>query len=129
MPLPRILGKPIELLCYPPEMIIAEKVVTLILLGSANSRWKDFVDISTLSRQDIDIPALSEAIARVAAFRQVQLTTATESFTGFTEADEVRWAAWLRKMGNDADVHARLSDQLRELARFLDPLLASIGKD
>ncbi|MSV86033.1 MAG: nucleotidyl transferase AbiEii/AbiGii toxin family protein, partial [Actinobacteria bacterium] len=37
--LPRILGGTIQILGYPVEMVIAEKLVTAIERGTANTRW------------------------------------------------------------------------------------------
>lgn len=34
---------------YPRVMVLAEKIVTAIQRGTANTRWRDFVDIVALS--------------------------------------------------------------------------------
>lgn len=44
-------GEPIRLPGYPMHMIHAEKIVTAIQRGTANTRWRDFGDIWRLSRQ------------------------------------------------------------------------------
>lgn len=44
--LPRLLEQePIRLRGYPMEMVLAEKVVTVLQRGQANTRWRDFGDI------------------------------------------------------------------------------------
>lgn len=50
--IPRLLGgAPIELPGYPMHMVHAEKIVTAIQRGTANTRWRDFGDIWSLSRR------------------------------------------------------------------------------
>ena len=47
--LPRLLGGEIALAGYPLAMVYAEKVVTAIQRGIANTRWRDFADLYLLS--------------------------------------------------------------------------------
>lgn len=55
MTLPRLLDGVIRVIGYPLAMVYAEKLVTAIQRGAANTRWRDFVDIYALSRRhDID---------------------------------------------------------------------------
>lgn len=56
-------------LIYPPETIIAEKLHTLIALGSLNSRSKDIYDISLLCKQ-ADPLVLSSAISATFGYRK-----------------------------------------------------------
>ena len=49
--LPRLLGGALLVCGYPLEMILAEKLVTVIARGTANTRWRDFVDIYSLVRK------------------------------------------------------------------------------
>lgn len=48
--LPRLLGGGLRLCGYPDHMVLAEKIVTAIDRGDQNTRWRDFVDISALTR-------------------------------------------------------------------------------
>lgn len=43
--LPRLLEGQIELVGYPLPMVYAEKLVTAIRRGTANTRWRDFADV------------------------------------------------------------------------------------
>jgi hypothetical protein len=47
---PRILGGAIDVLGYSVEMVIAEKLVTAVQRGTANTRWRDFVDLHRIVR-------------------------------------------------------------------------------
>ena len=60
--IPRSLGgQPIHILGYRIELVLAEKIVTAIQRGTANTRWRDFVDISNLAEADIEDGSLMEA--------------------------------------------------------------------
>lgn len=44
--LPRLLDdEPLVLQSYPLPMVLAEKLVTAIARGTANTRWRDFADL------------------------------------------------------------------------------------
>jgi hypothetical protein len=43
--LPRLLDGVLQVRGYPLEMVLAEKVATAIARGTANTRWRDFVDL------------------------------------------------------------------------------------
>jgi hypothetical protein len=45
--LPRILGGTIEITGYPLTMVLAEKIVTMVLRGTVNTRRRAFVDVNT----------------------------------------------------------------------------------
>jgi hypothetical protein len=47
--LPRLLGGEITLRGYPLPMVLAEKTVTAVERGTANTRWRDFADIYLLT--------------------------------------------------------------------------------
>jgi hypothetical protein len=57
---PRILGGTIDVLGYSVEMVIAEKLVTAVQRGTANTRWRDFVDL----HRDRWVPSPSRGSAR-----------------------------------------------------------------
>jgi hypothetical protein len=96
--LPRLLDGVLNIRGYPVEMVLAEKIVTAIGRGSANTRWRDFVDIYALTRRHT-IPAhtLRQSLVRVADHRQVELAAMQQAFTGYAEIAQSRWSAWLTK--------------------------------
>ncbi len=85
--LPRLLGTaPLQLRGYTVELILAEKIVTALQRGTANTRWRDFVDIAALADARVDLVVLAEAI-RLAAWRRKQLLTNTPAqFADLLEA-------------------------------------------
>jgi len=79
--LPRLLDPtPLIITGYPPELILAEKIVTALQRGTANTRWRDFVDIAAT---DIETKILSEAIARVAEHRATPVEPLAEALDGY----------------------------------------------
>jgi len=102
---PRLLSGTLSVRGYPLEMVLAERIVTSIARGTANTRWRDFVDIYTLvQRHHIDGPTLKESMSRVARHREVTLLTLKAVLEGYEEIAQSRWLAWLRKQRLDAVV-------------------------
>jgi hypothetical protein len=84
--LPRLLHGALLIRGYPLEMILAEKIVTAIARGSANMRWRDFVDIYSLVHRHSTMAAiLRTSLDRVAQYRRVELTPLISAFTGYAE--------------------------------------------
>lgn len=80
---PRLLTGQIVVAGYPLPMVYAEKTVTAIQRGSANTRWRDFADIYSLSRRhDVNGDELTAAVQRVADHRQVHLAPLSKVLDG-----------------------------------------------
>ncbi|MET0105076.1 MAG: nucleotidyl transferase AbiEii/AbiGii toxin family protein [Sedimenticola sp.] len=91
-----------RLRAYPRETVVAEKYQTLVNLGMANSRMKDFYDLWVIARDfDFDGETLSEAIRNTFSRRQTPLPGYTPSglsaeFHEDTQKNN-QWNAFLRK--------------------------------
>lgn len=60
-----------EVIAYPREAVVAEKLDAMVVLGDRNSRIKDFFDLHHLaSRFDFDREILAEAVRRTFARRR-----------------------------------------------------------
>jgi Nucleotidyl transferase AbiEii toxin, Type IV TA system len=76
-------GKPVALAGYPLHMVHAEKMVTAVQRGTANTRWRDFADIWTLSNHHrVDGSDLQNAIGEVARYRRAALVPLREVLDG-----------------------------------------------
>ena len=63
-----------EVLAYPPETVVAEKLQALVYLGMRNSRMKDFYDLYLMARTfSFEGPVLIEAIRATFARRETNL--------------------------------------------------------
>lgn len=74
--LPRLLDGTLLIRGYPLEMVFAEKIVTAIARGTANTRWRDFLDLYVLIRSHaVDAQTLRTSMQHVAQYRDVPLST------------------------------------------------------
>ncbi|MGH3351749.1 MAG: nucleotidyl transferase AbiEii/AbiGii toxin family protein [Nocardioides sp.] len=116
-------GAPIVLAAYPLHMVHAEKIVTAIQRGVANTRWRDFGDVWTLSRRhSIAAGDLRDAIAAVAAYRGAQLSTLAEVLDGYADLAQSRWVAWRRRSNSD-HLPNEFAAVLEGVIAFADPVL------
>ena len=124
--LPRLRGgAPIELSGYPMPMVHAEKIVTAIQRGTANTRWRDSGDIWTLSRRHpIVAEELREAIDVVARHRDVELAPLADVLDGYAELAQGAWAQWRRRSNSD-HLPERFAEVLTVVIAFADPVLSS----
>lgn len=122
--LPRLRGgDPIELPGYPIHMIHAEKIVTAVQRGIANTRWRDFGDIWTLSRRhQIDAHDLRQAINEVARHRNASLQPLAEVLDGFAAVAQSRWSQWRRRSTSD-HLPEQFETVLGVVIGFADPVL------
>jgi hypothetical protein len=119
---PRLLGgNPITLNGYPLHMVHAEKIVTAIQRGVANTRWRDFGDIWTLSRHHaLSGTDLQTAVREVAQYRRAALMSLTDVLDGYPQLAQARWAAWRSRQSRD-ELPRQFTDLLTEVIAFAEP--------
>jgi len=92
--LPRLLEGELVIRGYPLEMVLAEKIVTALARGTANTRWRDFVDMYVLVRRHaVNAPTLRESIQRVARYRGINIAPLGPTLSGYAEVAQSRWVA------------------------------------
>ena len=127
--LPRLLGGTLQITGYPLTMVLAEKIVTMIQRGTANTRWRDFLDVYTLTRhQPLDGEHLHASMTTVATHRQTPLTPLTEVLAGFAPLAQARWAAWHRRQQLAATAPENFTDILTAVTTFADPAITGHTK-
>jgi len=120
-----------RLRAYRPETAIAEKVHAMVVLGSKNSRMRDFFDIHALAlHQSFDGLTLARALRMTFERRRTQLPIAaplalTPAFAG-VEGKRAQWAGFLRRSGLTTDAHD-LEAVIDAIAAFVGPVLAAIS--
>lgn len=95
-------GEPPLVKIYPKETVIAEKFETLVRRGFANSRLKDYYDLSVLSLEEgMDVAILRHAVERTFARRRTPLPIVVpdgllDSFAT-DSVKQAQWRTFLRK--------------------------------
>lgn len=125
--LPRLLGGQVVLSGYPLPMVLAEKIVTAIQRGTANTRWRDFADIYLLSgRHSVAGNNLRQALVEVSRFRKAELAPLGRVLDGFDSLAQSRWAIWRRKLKVDDRLPANFAEVLTADGLFADPAINNL---
>jgi hypothetical protein len=120
----RVLGGEISIVGYPLSMILAEKLMTAVQRGIANTRWRDYADIYLLSTvHSVSSGALHTSLVQVSEARAVQRRSLSSATLGFAPIAQAKWAAWLRKQGLADRVPIDFATLLDAVAAFADPVL------
>lgn len=128
---PTILDAPApQLKAYPRYTMVAEKLETMVRLGMANSRMKDFYDVWLLSRLfEFDGRILCEAIHNTFKRRSTPLPEGLPiAFTDEFRKDaqkQTQWRAFVRKSRPER-VESELDTVICEVAAFLSPVLEAL---
>jgi hypothetical protein len=121
---PRLLGGSITVLGYPLTMILAEKIVTGIERGTANTRWRDYADVYLLTGQrPVDGTEMERSLRMVAQHRGATMMPLSEVLHGYAEIAQARWAAWVRKLRLDDRLPSRFAQVLDAVGAFAEPVL------
>lgn len=121
---PRLIDGVIVVRGYALEMVLAEKIVTALERGTANTRWRDFVDIYVLTRRyAINAQTLMSSMQRVAQFRNAELVSLRTALDGYAAIAQSRWRAWLRKQRLDGTAPTDFSMVLEHVTLFADGLI------
>jgi hypothetical protein len=121
---PGLLRGEVTLLGYPLATVHAEKLVTAIQRGTANTRWRDFADVFLLrSQQDVDGSALAAALSMVATHRGATLTPLSKALDGYAALGQSRYLAWVRRRDLTDRLPPQFADLLDGVQEFADPAL------
>jgi len=114
-----------EIFTYSPESNIAEKFEAIVRLGLANSRMKDFFDISFLARSlEFEMDKLVKAIDVTFRNRDVDIAGSSFIFSDDFSNDPImnrRWNAFLRK--SQLDDNRNFVEVVSEIEAFLNPVI------
>jgi len=121
--------EPVQVLGYPVETILAEKLATAIALGAANTRVRDYTDIYTLTgRHVISHSTARRALVATAAHRGTPVERLSDAIGNFAELRAQAFATYRSNLG---DVGLQLPSDLPALASavatFADPLAVDVG--
>lgn len=110
---------PVKVLGYPVEMVHAEKLVTALQRGPANTRWRDFADVWTLSRhRPCDGTGLQDALTAVGEHRRTPVTPLLPALDGYGDLAQPKWRMWRNKARLTPGPPESFADLLADLHRF-----------
>ncbi|MGL5866972.1 MAG: nucleotidyl transferase AbiEii/AbiGii toxin family protein [Dermatophilaceae bacterium] len=127
--LPRVvpLGlPPVTLLGYPLSMVLAEKVVTAIDRGIANTRWRDFADVYALTcLHPVDAAEFRASAETVAEYRTVALMPLLPALATMGARAQQKWRVWRTRSHREHELPDAFADVLGAVAGFADPVLSA----
>lgn len=117
----------VEVLGYPIETVIAEKLVTAIDLGETNTRVRDFADLyALLTARDLEGGVVREAIAATSDYRGVALIPTGAAFDNVVELRAATYRTYRTGLGAaGSHLPDAFADVVRLVSRFADPLMAN----
>jgi hypothetical protein len=120
-----------EVLMYPPETVVAEKLEAMIRFGEVNSRIKDFYDIWVTARTfPFDLATLTEAVGGTLRRRQTAIPTElpVALMPRFADAPDTQglWAGFLRRNPPTLPPPP-FGELLDDLRRFCEPILTTLA--
>ncbi|MGH3305555.1 MAG: nucleotidyl transferase AbiEii/AbiGii toxin family protein [Streptosporangiaceae bacterium] len=121
---PALPGEPFPLLAYPIEVVLAEKLVTMVARGDTSTRDRDFADVLLLAgHHDVDGTSLSEAIAATAGFRKVDLRPISETLVTLGRDRQREWQRLLTRAGLESLLPSDYTEAIRQVTAFGDPVI------
>ncbi|MGL4173247.1 MAG: nucleotidyl transferase AbiEii/AbiGii toxin family protein [Actinomycetota bacterium] len=123
---------PIQILGYPIETVLAEKLVTAIDLGRANTRVRDFADLYTLTGiQSVRCDSVRAAVEATAAFRGVTLAPMSEAVEGLETLRAKTYAAYRKSLGGSTvqGLPQQFVDVIAAVVAFIDPVVSGLVGD
>ncbi len=130
---PSLLGFPSpRLRAYRPETAIAEKVHAMIVLGSKNSRMRDFFDIHALAAgESFDGAVLADALVSTFARRTTELPRdlPLALTPAFAEVDgkEAQWTGFVRRIPSSTSPPT-LATAIEGVAGLVGPVLLAAAR-
>ena len=120
---PTLLGDPgIPLLGYPLESVIAEKADTMMFLGDANTRDRDYGDVYLLSQiHSIGAETLRNALRSVAEHRGHEVQPLGPLLETLRESRQQPWEAFRARASLPA-LPERFADVVEAVVYFIDGL-------
>lgn len=117
-------AEPINILGYPIETVLAEKLATAIALGDANTRVRDYADIYALiGRHNIAHREMRQALLATARFRGIHIEPVSGAIDALVEIRAHTYRTYRTGLGA-AGVHLpdSFAEVIEGVVRFADPL-------
>jgi hypothetical protein len=121
--------EPVQVLGYPLETVLAEKISTAIALGPANTRVRDYADIYTLTgAHSVAFRTTRQALLATAAHRGTPIQPLSDAVGNIVDLRNRTFVAYRASLG---DVGLRLpagfGAVVKAVTEFADPLASDAG--
>ena len=127
---PGLLGERFDVVGYPVETVLAEKVVTMLDRGELTTRERDFADVYLVSATlDVVGGALTEAIDATIAYRGTERQPIRAAVGGLADHRQSSWSAYIATVGIEGLVPEGFGTVIDAVARFADPVVARSVQD
>jgi len=126
---PTLLNSPVlKLLSYPYESVIAEKFHSIVVLGMANSRMKDYYDLFIMINEfKFQNPVLKNAIENTFQCRQTDIPSSLpiglSNEFAHNDLKQKQWAGFLKR-NKIQDASKTLGTVVNSLGLFFAPLFS-----
>ena len=118
---PALLGGSIRLRGYPMVTAMAEKIVTAMQRGAANTRWRDYADVLLLAGDHaVDGSDLHGALTAVAAHRGIALSPLADLLDDYPTIAQNRWERWRANQETRDSLPRGFRDVLIVVSGFAD---------
>jgi len=122
---PALLDGSFEVVGYPFETVLAEKIVTMIDRGELNTRERDFADVILLTRRlSVDGDVLAEAIDATIEHRGSQRRAVGPALGQLGELRQSNWAKYLASSGLEGSLPVSFDEAVNAVLAFADPVIA-----
>lgn len=118
-----------QLRTYPVYTVVAEKLHAITLLGMANTRMKDYLDLQVIfEREALDDAILAQAIAATFARRETPVPRVLPlGLSDEFAVDVTRQKLWQAFLGKNGLSAAPLSEVVQRLGARLRPVLQEVA--
>lgn len=121
---PALLGEPFEVVGYPIETVLAEKLVTMVALGDTTTRERDFADVLLVTDSHaVDAARLSQAITATATHRHTPLRPVREAVADLGRRRQADWQRYVTRTGLRDKLPADYTTAIQQISDFADPVL------
>jgi Nucleotidyl transferase AbiEii toxin, Type IV TA system len=114
----------VQVLGYPIETVLAEKISTAIALGEANTRVRDYADLHILTGKHIvAFTTMWAALQATTGHRGVSIKPLSEVVGEIATLRQDAYEAFRRRLGPDGiQLPGSFSDVVADAIRFIDPI-------
>ncbi|MCQ3808829.1 MAG: nucleotidyl transferase AbiEii/AbiGii toxin family protein [Acidimicrobiaceae bacterium] len=122
---PGLLGERFDVVSYPVETVLAEKIVTMLERGELTTRERDFADVYQITANlNVDGGSLTAAIDATIAHRGAERQPIRAAVGGLADHRQSSWSAYIATTGMGGLVPEDFDTVIGAVAGFADPVVA-----